>query len=92
MTLKQMLGLDIRADRYKYEVDPDVGYVSAQKVPDKWVSTKRPRAGGVSNDACDALQVIRELEDLERKFGLNVNLVGAGDPVHLNLMNFLRLI
>jgi assimilatory nitrate reductase catalytic subunit len=39
MTLKQMLGLDIRADRYKYEVDPTVGYVSAQKVPDKWVST-----------------------------------------------------
>src|SRR5688572_10318571 len=39
MTLKQMLGLDTRADRYAYAVDPVAGYVSAQKAPDKWIST-----------------------------------------------------
>jgi len=39
MTLKQMLGLDTRADRYAYGVDPTSGYVSAQKMPDRWVAT-----------------------------------------------------
>jgi assimilatory nitrate reductase catalytic subunit len=39
MTLKQMLGLDTRAERYSYGTDPVAGFVSAQKVPDKWVST-----------------------------------------------------
>ncbi len=39
MTLKQMLGLDTRAERYSYGNDPVAGYVSAQKVPDKWVAT-----------------------------------------------------
>src|SRR5262245_12168232 len=39
MTLKEMLGLDTRADRYNYEVDPVIGYVSAQKIPDRWVAT-----------------------------------------------------
>jgi assimilatory nitrate reductase catalytic subunit len=39
MTLKQMLGLDTRADRYAYAVDPAAGYVSAQKAPDRWIST-----------------------------------------------------
>jgi assimilatory nitrate reductase catalytic subunit len=39
MTLKEMLGLDTRADRYRYEIDPVAGYVSAQKVPDRWVPT-----------------------------------------------------
>src|SRR6185503_19198803 len=39
MTLKQMLGLDTRAERYTYANDPVAGYVSAQKVPDKWVAT-----------------------------------------------------
>ena len=39
MTLKEMLGLDTRADRYNYEVDPVAGYVSAQKIPDRWVPT-----------------------------------------------------
>ena len=34
-----MLGLDTRADRYTYGVDPVAGYVSAQKIPDRWVST-----------------------------------------------------
>ena len=39
MTLKQMLGLDTRAERYAYGNDPAAGYISAQKVPDKWVAT-----------------------------------------------------
>src|SRR5215216_4815914 len=39
MTLKQMLGLDTRADRYKYAVDSVAGYMSAQKVPDRWIAT-----------------------------------------------------
>ena len=39
MTLKEMLGLDTRADRYRYEIDPVAGYVSAQKIPDRWVPT-----------------------------------------------------
>ena len=39
MTLKEMLGLDTRADRYTYSVDPVAGYVSSQKIPDRWVST-----------------------------------------------------
>jgi len=39
MTLKQMLGLDTRADRYTYGVDPVAGYVSSQKIPDRWVPT-----------------------------------------------------
>ena len=39
MNLKQMLGLDTRADRYSYAVDSESGYVSAQKVPDRWVAT-----------------------------------------------------
>ena len=34
-----MLGLDTRADRYTYGVDPVAGYVSSQKIPDRWVST-----------------------------------------------------
>jgi len=39
MTLKRLLGLDTRADRYSYANDQVAGYVSAQKVPDKWVAT-----------------------------------------------------
>jgi assimilatory nitrate reductase catalytic subunit len=39
MTLKQLLGLDTRADRYAYAVDGTAGYVSARKVPDRWVPT-----------------------------------------------------
>ena len=39
MTLKQLLGLDTRADRYSYSVDPVAGYISTQKVPDRWVAT-----------------------------------------------------
>jgi len=39
MNLKRLLGLDTRADRYSYAVDPVAGYVSSQRVPDKWVAT-----------------------------------------------------
>jgi anaerobic selenocysteine-containing dehydrogenase len=38
-TFKRLLGLDTRADRYSYAVDDVAGYVSAQKVPERWVST-----------------------------------------------------
>ena len=39
MNLKRALGLDTRADRYAYGVDPVAGYISAQKMPDRWVPT-----------------------------------------------------
>ena len=39
MTLRKLLGLDTRADRYTYGLDPVAGYVSSQKIPDRWVST-----------------------------------------------------
>jgi assimilatory nitrate reductase catalytic subunit len=39
MTLKQLLGLDTRAERYSYSVDPVAGYISSQKVPDRWIPT-----------------------------------------------------
>jgi anaerobic selenocysteine-containing dehydrogenase len=39
MNLKRALGLDIRADEYAYAIDPVAGYISAQKVPDRWVAT-----------------------------------------------------
>jgi anaerobic selenocysteine-containing dehydrogenase len=39
MSIKRLLGLDTRAERYTYGVDPQLGYVSAQKIPDRWVST-----------------------------------------------------
>src|SRR5918998_4304903 len=39
MSLKRMLGLDTRADKYAYVNDPVAGYVSAQRAPDRWVAT-----------------------------------------------------
>src|SRR5215212_8543162 len=39
MNVRRMLGLDTRADRYTYEVDPTAGYVSSQRVPERWVAT-----------------------------------------------------
>ncbi|MBZ5666274.1 MAG: molybdopterin-dependent oxidoreductase [Acidobacteriia bacterium] len=39
MNLKRQLGLDILSEKYAYATDPDFGYVSAQKIPDRWVST-----------------------------------------------------
>lgn len=38
-SLKRQIGLDILADKYAYGKDPDHGYISAQKIPDRWVST-----------------------------------------------------
>ena len=37
--LKRMLGLDTRAERYAYAVDPVMGYTAARKIPDRWVKT-----------------------------------------------------
>ncbi len=39
MNLKRTLGLDILEEKYAYATDPVTGYTSAQKIPDKWVST-----------------------------------------------------
>ena len=39
MTLRRMLGFDTRAERYAYASDAELGYVSAQKVPERWVAT-----------------------------------------------------
>lgn len=38
-SLKRQIGLDILADKYSYSSDPEYGYTSAQKIPDRWVST-----------------------------------------------------
>src|SRR5687768_10982565 len=38
-SLRRLVGLDTRADEYAYAMDPVAGYVSAQKVPDRWVKT-----------------------------------------------------
>ncbi|HEX6364287.1 MAG TPA: molybdopterin-dependent oxidoreductase, partial [Albitalea sp.] len=37
--LARLLGLDTQSERYAYGVDPTLGYVSAQKMPDRWVPT-----------------------------------------------------
>ncbi len=39
MNLKRQLGLDILSEKYAYGMDPEFGFVSAQKIPDRWVST-----------------------------------------------------
>ncbi|HLG54066.1 MAG TPA: nitrate reductase [Vicinamibacterales bacterium] len=39
MNVKRLLGLDTREERYAYTVDPDAGYISAQKAADRWVAT-----------------------------------------------------
>jgi assimilatory nitrate reductase catalytic subunit len=38
-SVKRLLGIDTRADRYRYTVDRVMGYTSARKVPDHWVPT-----------------------------------------------------
>jgi len=38
-TLRRLLGLDTRADRYTYSLDPVAGHISSQRVPDRWVPT-----------------------------------------------------
>jgi anaerobic selenocysteine-containing dehydrogenase len=39
MNLKRTLGLDILNEKYAYATDAVTGYTSAQKIPDRWVST-----------------------------------------------------
>ena len=39
MSIRTLLGLDTREDRYAYGVDAIAGFVSAQKIPDQWVAT-----------------------------------------------------
>ena len=39
MNLKRMLGLDTLEEKYSYASDAVTGYTSAQKIPDRWVST-----------------------------------------------------
>jgi assimilatory nitrate reductase catalytic subunit len=39
MNLARLVGLDIQRERYAYGTDPVSGFVSAQKIPDRWVAT-----------------------------------------------------
>lgn len=39
MSLLRKLGLDILPEQYAYDTDPTTGYISAQKIPDRWVAT-----------------------------------------------------
>lgn len=39
MTLKRRLGLDILSGEYSYSNDPVMGFTSARKIADRWVST-----------------------------------------------------
>jgi len=39
MNFLRKLGVDILSEKYSYGVDPERGYTSAQKIPDRWVAT-----------------------------------------------------
>jgi assimilatory nitrate reductase catalytic subunit len=39
MSLKRILGLDTRPERYAYGVDPVMGYTAAAKIPERWIPT-----------------------------------------------------
>jgi anaerobic selenocysteine-containing dehydrogenase len=39
LNLRRILGLDIRSEKYAYGSDPDIGFTSAGKIPDRWVAT-----------------------------------------------------
>jgi len=39
MSLKHILGLDTRSERYAYAVDPVMGYTAAAKIPERWIPT-----------------------------------------------------
>jgi anaerobic selenocysteine-containing dehydrogenase len=39
LNLKRQLGLDILSEKYAYATDPEFGFVSAKKIPDRWVPT-----------------------------------------------------
>jgi assimilatory nitrate reductase catalytic subunit len=37
--IKHLIGLDIKEEEYAYGVDPEHGYISAAKIPEKWVKS-----------------------------------------------------
>ncbi|MEE9368018.1 MAG: nitrate reductase [Pontiella sp.] len=37
--IKHLIGLDIKEEEYAYGNDPEYGYLSAQKIPDKWIKS-----------------------------------------------------
>ena len=39
MSVKRLLGLDTQAERYAYGIDPEAGFISAQRIADRWVKT-----------------------------------------------------
>ena len=39
MNIMQKLGVDILSEKYSYADDPHYGHTSAQKIPDRWIST-----------------------------------------------------
>jgi len=39
MNTRRLLGIDIMAEKYAYGYDPEFGYTSEGKIPDKWVKT-----------------------------------------------------
>jgi len=39
VSLKRLLGLDTRPEKYAYALDPVMGYTAAGKIPDRWVPT-----------------------------------------------------
>ena len=39
MNWKRIVGLDNLSEKYSYSTNPDTGYTSAQKIPDRWVAT-----------------------------------------------------
>lgn len=68
MSLKRYLGLDILGDQYAYGTDPDHGYTSAQKIPERWVAT----TCGYCSVGCGMLVGIKE--------GKAVSV--RGNPIH----------
>lgn len=39
MNLWRQIGVDIRSEKYSYAEDPEHGWTSARKIPDRWVAT-----------------------------------------------------
>ncbi len=39
MSLLRRFGFDILPEQYSYDTDPTTGYISSQKIPDRWVAT-----------------------------------------------------
>lgn len=37
--IKRLIGLNTRADKYRYATDPTFGYMAEAKIPDRWVKT-----------------------------------------------------